>query len=112
MQVVTALKELWPGCTMVAWQYNTNFHSAIQQVPYVAKFGQVPRIGMQSLRLRDDLANSLTAEADLNAALGLPGQRMQQPRPLMAQQVSQVNLRRMGGWHRGSTALALATRKI
>jgi len=40
------------------------------------------------------------------------GQRMQQPRPLMANQVAQVNLRRRGGWHRGSAALALATRKI
>eukprot|EP00873_Tetraselmis_striata_P007984 jgi/Tetstr1/428248/TSEL_018288.t2 len=27
---------------------------------------------LQSLRLSDDLANSLTTEADLNAALGLP----------------------------------------
>lgn len=42
------------------------------QVPYVAVFGQVPRVGLQSLRLSDDLANSLTTEADLNAALGLP----------------------------------------
>eukprot|EP00873_Tetraselmis_striata_P039979 jgi/Tetstr1/460243/TSEL_000478.t2 len=115
LQVVTAMKDLWPGCTMVtgrprhspsnggserfnrtieqkvrlfccehntpnwpvaahlvAWQYNTSFHSAIQQVPYVAVFGQVPRVGQQSLRLSDDLANSLTTEADLNAALGLP----------------------------------------
>eukprot|EP00873_Tetraselmis_striata_P020898 jgi/Tetstr1/441162/TSEL_029421.t2 len=43
-----------------------------EKVPYVAVFGQVPRIGLQSLRLSDDLANSLTTEADLNAALGLP----------------------------------------
>eukprot|EP00873_Tetraselmis_striata_P012598 jgi/Tetstr1/432862/TSEL_022211.t1 len=89
-------------------------------------FGQVPRVGLQSPRLSHDLANSLTTEADLNAALGLPHdkaidddspaafepRRMQQPRPLMAKQVPQVNLMRMGGWHRGSAALALATRKI
>mmetsp|Transcript_24568 Transcript_24568/g.63826 ORF Transcript_24568/g.63826 Transcript_24568/m.63826 type:complete len:138 (+) Transcript_24568:478-891(+) len=43
-----------------------------EKVPYVAVFGQVPRVGLQSLRLSDDLANSLTTEADLNAALGLP----------------------------------------
>mmetsp|Transcript_25834 Transcript_25834/g.66486 ORF Transcript_25834/g.66486 Transcript_25834/m.66486 type:complete len:88 (+) Transcript_25834:484-747(+) len=43
-----------------------------EKVPYVAVFGQVPRVGLQSLGLSDDLANSLTTEADLNAALGLP----------------------------------------
>lgn len=32
----------------------------------------MPRVGLQSLRLSDELANSLTTEADLNSALGMP----------------------------------------
>eukprot|EP00873_Tetraselmis_striata_P011581 jgi/Tetstr1/431845/TSEL_021337.t1 len=81
LQVVTATKELWPGCTMVTGRPrhspsnggSERFNRTIEEkVPCVAVFGQVPRVGLQSLRLNDDLANSLTTEADLNAAMGLP----------------------------------------
>eukprot|EP00873_Tetraselmis_striata_P033162 jgi/Tetstr1/453426/TSEL_040408.t1 len=79
LQVVTALKELWPALVTGRLRHipsnggSERFNRTIEEkVPYVAVSGQMPRVGLQSLRLSDDLANSLTTEADLNAALGLP----------------------------------------
>eukprot|EP00873_Tetraselmis_striata_P009185 jgi/Tetstr1/429449/TSEL_019357.t1 len=53
------------------WAHNTTFHTAIQQVPYNALFGQPPRVGISNLPISAELMDSLVTEADLNMALGL-----------------------------------------
>eukprot|EP00873_Tetraselmis_striata_P010773 jgi/Tetstr1/431037/TSEL_020756.t1 len=78
---------------------------------------QVPVPALVTGRLRHSPSNGGSERFNRTIEEKVPyvavfGQRMQQPRPLMANQVAQVNLRRRGGRHRGSAALALATRKI
>eukprot|EP00873_Tetraselmis_striata_P035057 jgi/Tetstr1/455321/TSEL_042156.t1 len=65
--------KIYPSAHIPSNGGSERFNRTIEEkVLYVAVFGQVPRVGLQSLRLSDDLANSLTTETELNAALGLP----------------------------------------
>lgn len=61
------------GCYIVRWQILTAFSSAIGKVPYQSLFGHLPRCGISSLALSDDLINSLRTEAELHVALGVGG---------------------------------------
>ena len=54
------------GCKFVAWFYNTSYHNAVKNLPYVLVFGQEPKVGISNLPIDANLLNSLATEAELN----------------------------------------------
>lgn len=54
------------GCKFVQWRYNTQFHEAIKNVPFVLVYGQKPRVGISNLPISTDILDTLATEAELN----------------------------------------------
>jgi hypothetical protein len=68
----------WPlGCYMVQSQKNNRYHSGIKMTPYVALFGQKPRVGLNNLPVGVTILNSLDSEDDLMRALSTDEQTVQ-----------------------------------
>ena len=54
------------GCKFVAWLYNTSYHNAIKNLPFVLVFGHQPKVGISNLPIDPNVLNTLATEADLN----------------------------------------------
>ena len=54
------------GCKFVAWLYNTSYHNAVKNLPFVLVFGQQPKVGISNLPIDPNVLNTLATEADLN----------------------------------------------
>ena len=61
------------GCKVVQWQINTYVHKTIgNKLPYHLVFGQLPRVGISSLPLSQDLLDLLATEKDQNQLFKIP----------------------------------------
>ena len=58
------------GCCLVMWQYNTQQHRTVGDIPYRLMFGQHP---ISSLLLETGLIDSLATEAQLNQVVEYEG---------------------------------------
>ena len=54
------------GCKFVAWLYNTSYHNAVKNLPFVLVFGHQPKVGISNLPIDPNVLNTLATEADLN----------------------------------------------
>jgi hypothetical protein len=54
------------GCCLMMWQYNTQNHRTIGDIPYRLVFGQLPGVGISALPLDASVLTQLTTEAQLN----------------------------------------------
>ena len=54
------------GCKFVAWLYNTSYHNAVKNLPFVLVFGHQPKVGISDLPIDPNVLNTLATEADLN----------------------------------------------
>jgi hypothetical protein len=54
------------GCHLMIWQYNTQNHRTISDIPYCLVFGQLPCIGISALPLNASVLTQLAMEAQLN----------------------------------------------
>ncbi len=54
------------GCKIIQWQYNTQRHSTLRDIPYKLVFGQTPRVGISGLLVCPQLLDRLSTEEDLN----------------------------------------------
>ncbi len=54
------------GCCLMMWQYNTQNHCTIGNIPYCLVFGQLPRIGISALPFDASVLTQLATEAQLN----------------------------------------------
>ncbi len=54
------------GCHLMMWQYNTQNHCTIHDIPYCLVFGQLPCIGISALPLDASVLTQLATEAQLN----------------------------------------------
>jgi hypothetical protein len=54
------------GCRLMMWQYSTQNHCTIGDIPYCLVFGQLPRVGISALPLDASVLTQLAMEAQLN----------------------------------------------
>jgi hypothetical protein len=54
------------GCCLMMWQYNTQNHCTIGDIPYRLVFGQLPCVGISALPLDASVLTQLAMEAQLN----------------------------------------------
>jgi hypothetical protein len=54
------------GCCLMMWQYSTQNHCTISNIPYHLVFGQLPRVGISVLPLNDSVLTQLATVAQLN----------------------------------------------
>ena len=65
--MITNKSTRWSiGCKFVAWLYNTSYHNAVKNLPFVLLFGHQPKVGISNLPIDHKLLNTLATEADLN----------------------------------------------
>jgi hypothetical protein len=53
-------------CCLMMWQYNTQNHCTISDIPYHLVFGQLPRVSISALPLDASVLTQLATEAQLN----------------------------------------------
>jgi hypothetical protein len=61
------------GCCLMIWQYNTQNHCTIGNIPYHLVFGQLPRVGISVLPLDASVLTQLATEAHLNRVCNYVG---------------------------------------
>jgi hypothetical protein len=55
------------------WQYNTQNHCTIGDIPYCLVFGQLPHVGISALPLDASVLTQLATEAQLNCMCNYVG---------------------------------------
>jgi hypothetical protein len=55
------------GCCLMIWQYNTQNHLTIGNIPYYLVFGQLPCVSISALPLDASVLTQLATEAQLNS---------------------------------------------
>ncbi len=60
------LRQWTIGFCLMMWQYNTQNHRTIGNIPYHLVFGQLPCIGISSLPLDASVFTQLAMETQLN----------------------------------------------
>jgi hypothetical protein len=60
------LRQWTIGCRLMMWQYNTQNHGTIGNIPYCLVFGQLPCIGISAFPLDASVLTQLATEAQLN----------------------------------------------
>jgi hypothetical protein len=53
------------GCHLMMWQYNTQNHCSIGNIPYCIVFGQLPHVGISALPLDASVLTQLAMESQL-----------------------------------------------
>ncbi len=61
------------GCCLMMWQYNTQNHCTIGNIPYRLVFGQLPCVGISALPLDISVLTQLATEAQLNCVCNYVG---------------------------------------
>jgi hypothetical protein len=61
------------GCRLMMWQYNTQNHRIIGNIPYHLVFGQLPCVGISALPLDASVLTQLAKEAQLNHVCNYAG---------------------------------------
>jgi hypothetical protein len=61
------------GCRLMMWQYNTQNHCTIGDIPYHLVFGQLPCVGISVLPLDASVLAQLAMEAQLNCVCNYVG---------------------------------------
>jgi hypothetical protein len=61
------------GCCLMMWQYNTQNHCTIGDIPYSLVFCQLPRVGISALPLDASVLTQLATEAQLNCLCNYVG---------------------------------------
>jgi hypothetical protein len=59
------------GCCLTMWQYNTQNHHTIGNIPYSLVFGQLPCVGISDLPLYASVLTQLATEAQLNCVCNI-----------------------------------------
>jgi hypothetical protein len=67
------LRQWTIGCRLMMWQYNTQNHCTIGNIPYCLVFGQLPRVGISALPLDASVLTQLAIEAQLNRVCNYVG---------------------------------------
>jgi hypothetical protein len=62
------------GCCLMMWQYNTQNHCTIGNIPYHLVFGQLPCVDISVLPLDASVLTQLATEAQLNCVCNYVGQ--------------------------------------
>jgi hypothetical protein len=60
------LRQWTIGCCLMMWQYNTQNHCTIGNIPYCLVFGQLPCVCISALPLDASVLTQLATEAQLN----------------------------------------------
>jgi hypothetical protein len=67
------MKDYKIGCCLMMWQFNTQNHCTIGNIPYRLVFGQLPCIGISALPFNASVPTQLATEAQLNCVCDYVG---------------------------------------
>jgi hypothetical protein len=61
------------GCRLMMWQYNTQNHRTICNIPYCLVFSQLPCVGISALPLNASVLTQFATKAQLNCMFNYAG---------------------------------------